>query len=106
MWLINRQRNKAETPATLPAELLESLKALSPHSAGLQHLPASAQPRLALMPADGGLLGMAAPVAALVAADEAGKATQAQQIAELQLELQRQQVSTSVRPLSTDSTLG
>ena len=44
-----------------------------------------------------------AAAAAQVAADEA---TQAQQIAELQLELQRQQVRTSVRPLSTDSTLG
>ncbi len=62
MWLINRQRNKGETPAVLPAELLESLKAHSPHSAGLQHLPASTQ-RLALMPADGSLLVAPAPAA-------------------------------------------
>jgi hypothetical protein len=47
-----------------------------------------------------------AALAAQVAADEAGKATQAQQITELQLELQRQQVRTSARPRSTDSTLG
>jgi hypothetical protein len=45
-------------------------------------------------------------VVAAQAADEAGKATQAQQIAELQLELQPQQVRTSARPRSTDSTLG
>ena len=47
-----------------------------------------------------------AVVAAQVAADEAGKTTQAQQIAELQRELLRQQVRTSARPRSTDSTLG